>query len=350
MSRRRIAGFAAFCLVCALAAGAYVYRAVQRAPSSDRGAPAVDVPAGSGGDGDLNVASATGPMLLFRNTAVDAAFGKLGVAPLEDVADRRTLAALACDRVDYAAGRGVCLTADRGVVTTYSAIVFDERFRRLFTLPLGGIPTRARVAPDGRVAAVSVFVSGHSYAGTDFSTATSIIDLRTGTLVVPNFEQLAVWRGAQPFDAVDRNFWGVTFARDSDRFYATVASAGVAHLIEGSLSGRRAALLHQDGECPSLSPDNKRLAFKHRIHSPSGVLRWGVAVLDLDTSEQHLLPESRSVDDQVAWLDDRHIMYALPAAESGSAETNTWVLEVGGKEPPRLLIRQAASTILWRRD
>jgi hypothetical protein len=350
MNRHRIAWFAAFSLACAVAAGAYVYRAVQRAPSSGDGPAPARAPGGSVGGDDIDMANAPGPVLLFRNTAVDASFGKLGVAPLDDVADRHTLAALACDRVDYAADRGVCLAADRGVVTTYSAIVFDQLFRRLFTIPLGGIPTRARVAPDGNVAAVSVFVSGHSYAGGDFSTATSVIDLRTGTLVVPNFEQLAVWRGAQPFEAVDRNFWGVTFARDSDRFYATVASAGVAHLIEGSLSGRRATLLRQDGECPSLSPDNKRLAFKHRVGNPSGVLRWGVAVLDLATSEQLLLPEGRSVDDQVAWLDDRHIMYALPAAESGTAETNTWVLEVGGKEAPRLLIPQAFSTILWRRD
>jgi hypothetical protein len=54
------------------------------------------------------------------------------------------------------------------------------------------------------------------------------------------------------------------------------------------------------------------------------------------------------VDDQVAWLDDQHIMYALPAAESGSAAANTWVLDVNGKEPPRLLVPQAYSAIVWR--
>ena len=49
-----------------------------------------------------------------------------------------------------------------------------------------------------------------------------------------------------------------------------------------------------------------------------------------------------------AWLDDDHIMYALPAAESGSAETNTWVLDVDGKEPPRLLVPRAYSAVVWR--
>ena len=39
-----------------------------------------------------------------------------------------------------------------------------------------------------------------------------------------------------PVTAVDVNFWGVTFARDSDRFYATMATGGKTYLIEGSVS------------------------------------------------------------------------------------------------------------------
>jgi hypothetical protein len=69
-------------------------------------------------------------------------------------------------------------------------------------------------------------------------------------------------------DAPNVNFWGITFARDSDRFYATMATGGrVAeiganggtHLIEGSVAARTAKVIHDNVECPSLSPDGTRI-------------------------------------------------------------------------------------------
>jgi hypothetical protein len=347
MMRGRTLGFVLLSLACAVGAGAYVYRVLQRAPSP-RGdaarAPAAPRNLGAG----VAVPDVSHSVLLFRNTTMDQSYGRLAIAPLDDQAERRIVPRLSCERVDYAAGRGVCLTANRGVTTTYAAIVFDQSFKPLFTLELGGIPSRVRVAPDGKVAAVSVLVSGHSYGGANFSTATSVIDLERGTYVVPNFEQLNVSSGSQPFDAVDRNFWGVTFAKNSDTFYATVASGGQSHLIEGTLSGRRAELLSEEVECPSLSPDNRRLAFKHRVGNGLGPVQWRLAVLDLETRQRVLLAETRSVDDQVAWLDDDHVMYALPASESGSAESNTWVVDADGNGAPRLLVPQAYSAVVWR--
>lgn len=347
MTRGRTLGFAVLCLACALGASAYVYRALQRAPVPiEQDGPRAT---GSGLGADAGqVMPDQSASLLFRNTAIDQSYGRVAVAPLDNLADRRIVSTLSCERVDYAAGRGVCLTAKRGVTTTYSAIVFDQSFQPLFTLPLGGVPSRVRVAPNGKVAAVSVLVSGHSYAGGKFSTATSVIDLEHGTYVVPNFEQLSVTNGAQPFEAVDRNFWGVTFAKNSDTFYATIASNGRTHLIEGALSDRRAQLLPEDVECPSLSPDNRRLAFKRRVSDGFGPVHWRLAVLDLETREQVLLAETRSVDDQVAWLDDDRVMYALPASESGSAETNTWVVDAHGKGAPQMLLAQAFSAVVWR--
>lgn len=348
MSRARILGFAALCLVCALGAGAYVRHALQRVPAPPDTPPSTDGAVGGVAAGASPVFDGqSSPLLLFRNTSVDPSYGKLAVAPLENVADRRIVPMLSCERVDYAGGRGVCLTASRGVTTTYAAIVFDQNFQPLFTLPLGGVPSRVKVARDGSVAAVSVFVTGHSYAGGNFSTLTSVIDLQRGTYVVPNFEQLKVWNGAQAFEAVDRNFWGVTFARNPDTFYATVASGGRTHLIRGKLSDREATLLRDDVECPSLSPDNKRLAFKLRVDDGLGPVHWRLAVLDLETLEYIRLAETRSVDDQVTWLDDEQIMYALPAAESGSAEMNTWVVDSHGTGEPRMLVPRAYSAIVW---
>ena len=77
---------------------------------------------------------------------------------------------------------------------------------------VGGVPSRARVSPDGRYGATTVFVTGHSYASTGaFSTETLIIDLATGQSL-GNLEEWKVEKDGQTIDAPDVNFWGVTFA------------------------------------------------------------------------------------------------------------------------------------------
>src|SRR2546428_5988696 len=57
--------------------------------------------------------------LYFRSTALGLNYGKLAVAPLEALDRIRYSTDLSCDRVYFAAGRGVCLAADRGVFTNY---------------------------------------------------------------------------------------------------------------------------------------------------------------------------------------------------------------------------------------
>ena len=42
--------------------------------------------------------------------------------------------------------------------------------------------------------------------------------------MIANLEELAVFRDGARLEAPDFNFWGVTFAADSDRFYATLAT------------------------------------------------------------------------------------------------------------------------------
>ena len=58
-------------------------------------------------------------------------------------------------------------------------------------------------------------------------------------------------------------------------------------------------MIAEDVECPSLSPDETRVAFKRRQGD-----NWRLHVLDLDTGREYPLAETRSVDDQVEWLDD----------------------------------------------
>src|SRR6185503_8531147 len=150
---------------------------------------------------------------------------------------------------------------------------------RELTLP--GIPSRARISPDGRLGSVTAFVTGHSYAdpGT-FSTRTTILDMAHGRKLA-DLEDFAVTRDGRPFKSIDFNFWGVTFARDGNTFYATLASGGRNYLIRGSVRARAAAVIHEGVECPSLSPDNTSIAFKKRIGGSAGW--WQIAILDLAT-------------------------------------------------------------------
>ncbi|MFP3570759.1 hypothetical protein, partial [Paraburkholderia sp. SIMBA_030] len=64
----------------------------------------------------------------------------------------------------------------------------------------------------------------------------------------------------------DRNIWGVTFVPgQADTFYATAASAGRIWLVRGSLSGRTLTAVHDNVECPSISPDGTRIAYKKNV-------------------------------------------------------------------------------------
>jgi hypothetical protein len=256
----------------------------------------------------------------------------------------RFVTPLSCERVFYAGSRGVCLTIGLdGMATTYAAEIFDERFAAVGRVPLTGVPSRVRVSPDGRRAGITVFETGHSYSEAGYSTRTTIIDT-TSAQIVDHLEAFTVTRDGAPFRAVDFNFWGVTFARDSNRFYATLATGGVKYLVEGDVDARTARVLAPEVECPSLSPDNTRVAYKKAFTDARGI-GWHLHVLDLTTmSDTALGAETRSVDDQVEWLDDGHVMYHL----TGSRGADIWVLATGAPEPPRILIPLAYSPAVVR--
>ncbi len=176
-------------------------------------------------------------------------------------------------------------------------------------MELPGLASRTRLSSDGRYAATTTFVHGDSYADSGFSTRTSIIDMKTGSVIV-DLEKLAVTKDGESFQSVDFNFWGVTFVKNSQRFYATLGTAGETYLVEGNVGAGTARVLRTGVECPSLSPDGTRIAFKKR--NPGTVVTWGISVLDLATLKDHPLAETRNVDDQVEWLDDQTVIYGLP--------------------------------------
>ena len=309
-----------------------------------RSAPEPALPAGSSPPTVAPSAVADAPHVVFRNATLGADLGRIALSPLDDPGGPRALTDLTCDRVFAAAGRTLCVSSEPGLVTTYRATVHDDITGERIELPLTGSPSRARLSRDGMLAATTSFVAGDSYAATTFSTRTVITDLATGKSA--DLETFTLVDGGEEVRPVDRNYWGVTFAADGDRFYVTVAFGGRTHLGQGRLSTGTVTTVRTDAECPSLSPDETRVAYKKRGDRPRG--DWRIVVLDLATGEETELAETRSVDDQVEWLDDGRVIYGLPGEGSDAAQTNVWVVPADGTGSPEVLIPNAWSPAVVR--
>jgi hypothetical protein len=338
---RRLAVFAALCVLCLVIGGGYVTLAARRASAP----PATSAPVDRAALAALSVQ----PHLLFLSTAVGPSYGKVALASLDAPAGERVPTALQCDRVYFAGGNGFCLGNNvvGGFLSSYSAYSFADDYMPRFTFNETGIPSRVRVSPDGRLAASTVFVAGHGYDDAGFSTYTALRDLTTGELL-GDLEQFAVWRDGARFEPVDRNFWGVTFTPDSQRFYATMGTGGQTYLVEGQIAAREMRVSRPGVACPSLSPDGTRLAYKRQVGS-AGRPHWTLHVLDLATgAETALTAETRSVDDQVEWLDDSHLLYALaPNGPPRGPEASIWRLPLSG-DPPTLFVPNAYSPAVVR--
>jgi hypothetical protein len=331
--RYRLVVFAGCGIVAALALGSALFPRAA-APRTTAATAAAAPP--------RDVVHAADDQLLFRTTALGPAYGRLGLAPLTHAAGPARDLALACDRVHFAGGRGICLAADRGVVTTYSASLFDEAFAVRRAMPLRGVPSRARVSPDGRLGAVTVMVNGDAYEGPGVLTRTSIVDMEQGR-VVGELEDFTVYKDNMPFRAIDSSFWGVTFAQDSNRFYAALRAGGTAYLVEGDVTTRTARIVADDVDCPSLSPDGSRVAFTRRLADGRSASR--LHVLELATGVVMAVAETHTVDDQVEWLDDGRIVYALPHGAGSSA---VWAVAADGTGAPALLRPDAYSPTVIR--
>ena len=321
-------------LLGSVGAGAVLYAADRsdRRNEAQPGGPTVEA-------GPVSLREQPGArQLVFRNMAWGPHHDELATVPADHPDGVRTASGVQCLRFHAAAGTGICLQAERGALQdTYRAVILDDRLHELKHFPAAGIPTRARVSPSGHLAAWTVFVSGDSYAGTDFSTRTSIVDTRDWTLQ-ENLETFAVIKDGHPYQAPDLNIWGVTFA-DDNGFYATVATGGQTHLVHGDLAARTLTTLRQNVECPSLSPDGTRVAYKKRVPGASADSPWRLYVLDLATMTETATAEQRNIDDQALWSDASTLVYALP----GDFGADLWTVPADGSGTAARLLDAAVA-------
>jgi hypothetical protein len=336
MSRRTIAFFvlSAACLVAVVAA---VTAAALNARDAERDSKRAAQAARPTVE---RVLASRRPFVLFRSLDRDhpANYGRLALAPLDGAKPGQPLlVGEKCDRVDVAAGHGLCL-APAGP-TGFDAEVLDGALHATASVRLAGVASRTRISPDGRYGGVTAFVSGHSYADVgQFSTAATIIDLAKGRKLGDLEHDWAITLHGKTVTARDRNFWGVTFSRDGDTFYATMATGGSTYLIKASLKRRTGRAIHANVECPSLSPDETRIAYKKNVGNNPPV--WRFHVLDLASGKETPLAEKQPLDDQIEWLDDDTVLY-----RSGEA---TWAMPADGSGPPRRWMAAADSPSVVR--
>jgi hypothetical protein len=336
--RARTLAFVSLCVVCTVVAvvavGSAAMRAKAEQDASERAAalvkPTVD-----------RLLAGKEPVLLFRSLdrTDGSKYGRLAIAPLKaGKPGERLLAAQKCERVDLAAGSGLCLGTPGPA--GFTAMILDGSLHTIGSVRLAGVPSRTRISPDGRYGGVTAFVSGHSYADVGkFSTAATIIDLQAGKKIGDLEKDFTISLDGQPVTAHDRNFWGITFSRDGDTFYATMATGAETYLIKVSLKSRTGVVIHENVECPSLSPDETRIGYKKAVgHDPPV---WRFHVLDLATGKETPLAETQPLDDQIEWLDDERVLY-----RSGES---TWMMAADGSGEPQRWLAAADSPAIVRK-
>ncbi|MFD4673931.1 hypothetical protein ACFWNN_29715 [Lentzea sp. NPDC058450] len=285
-------------------------------------------------DAQISVAVEEGPVELTsgRLMFVDEVSGKVASVPLTSPGGPRRVSSLSCKRFYTAAGNGLCLADGSGPLPGTSAVFVDRGLTERKRMAVAGVPNRAKLSEDGRMASWTTFVTGDSYAqaGT-FSTRTAIYDQDT-EVYSSNLEGTRV---AGMKTTNDMNWWGVTFTPDDRTYYATLSTGGKTYLVQGDATEESAKTVRENAECPSLSPDGKRVAFKKRVPG-DGARPWRQHVLDLTTMVETPLAETRGIDDQVVWLDNDTIAYGLPGE-------GIWAVQANGEGAPRQLVPHASS-------
>ncbi|MFI6093944.1 TolB family protein [Lentzea sp. NPDC051213] len=281
--------------------------------------------------GSEHVSQAKTGDLLF----VDLAGGQNRVEKLAE-GGARTQTELACQRFYVAGDSRVCLKLS-GPGPSYAAEI-SRAGQQVKSVALPGIPSRAKVSRSGNVVSWTSFVTGDSYSVPGgFSTRTGFYDVRTGESV-ESLEHFAATVEGSPLTARDINYWGLTVGSDDRTFYATLASGGFTWLVKGDLVAKTVTSLRRDAECPSLSPDGTKVAYKKRI---GRLGPWDLAVLDLASGTEKRLPGTAGIDDQATWLNSNELAFA--AVPKNAKLPAVHVVPADGSQPATVLIPDATS-------
>jgi len=277
------------------------------------------------------------PHLIFQNVIRDDAYAHVALVPLDAPGGMRVETDLECERVNFAGSTGICLAAEHGADARYYATLFDTDFQPSLRMNLDGPPTYASVSIDGRLAAASALLEPKSEENEQPPSLTIIVDSETGQPVA-DLNSFSVTRDGAPVSHEALDLWGVTFKSDGDGFFASLRLSGDIYLVEGSLRDATLVVRQQAVSAPSLSPDGTRIAYDRLVSSAGPT--WRFHVLDLATGTDTELAERQSVDDQMAWLDDDHVLYGL----SG----DTWTLNSDGTGAPEPFLFDGLSASVVR--
>ncbi|MCJ1705815.1 hypothetical protein [Rathayibacter sp. VKM Ac-2926] len=96
--------------------------------------------------------------------------------------------------------------------------------------------------------------------------------------------------------------------------------------------------IHDTAECPSISPDETRVAYKKDVEH--GVPNWRISILDRSSGDETMLPKERSVDNQVVLLHDGTLLHGLPR-EGAASDTDVWSIAADVSGDAKLLFGHA---------
>ena len=300
-NRMRVVLFWIFVAVCAGGAIGYVRWRIAATSKP----VAATIPLYDPGDAQFDSVRAA-PHMFFQS---GDAYGRIAVITLANPGQQWILNTLECERSHFGKSGGLCLVLNRESVQPRAFAYFvDDKFKTLGRLDLAGLPIRARISSDQKLAASTVFVTGENYASEDFTTRTTLYDLATRQAIA-DVEHFTVERDGKPFHNPDFNFWGVTFRKDSNHFLATLGTGGKRFLVEGDVSQKHFRVIADDVECPSLSPDERHVVFKRKR---AGISGWQLWAMDMDSRESWAITEDQQdIDDQVEWIDNERVVYGM---------------------------------------